>query len=257
MDESSSFEERFGELRYAGASWGVARVAWALLTSPWLAGRLAPQPSDRDPRVLASRRRLAREANALHDLIQHLFGAVRQFLREDAMAEVHRHLPLVLAALGVLLCAILEAFAAYPAAAGVGLDLVVTAGIALVIVGAVVGLAALIAHSRGTRRHIYISLAVVLLGVLWAARFRYAFAFGDPGEAIASASGLSLVSLMVLVVSHELWHRAEPVSRWQARRAVRRTAGAVDKAVDRVRQAADDLQRVEDGYRAQAHGDES
>src|SRR5215467_523278 len=141
----SSFEQQFGDLQYAGESSTTAQVAWSLLTSRWLANLLTPQPSDQDPCVLASRRRLRKEANALQALVEHLFGAMRQFLREDAMADVHRHLSLVLAGLGIVCCAILEGFAAYPAAAGVGLDLVVTAGIALVIVGAVVGLAALIA----------------------------------------------------------------------------------------------------------------
>ena len=83
--------------------------------------------------------------------------------------------------------------------------------------------------------------------MLWLARFRYAVAFGDPSDAVASASGLTLVSLMVLVISHELWDRAEPVSRWQARRAVRRAERGVRRAVDRVRRTAHQLQRAEDG----------
>jgi hypothetical protein len=244
-------ERRFGGPAFVGVSTGIAKVASALLASPWLAGLLAAQPSDRDPYVVACRRGLRREVGDLRDLLEHLLGAGSRLVREDAMTDLRRHLPLGLAAAGLAACAVLEAFAAYPAAAGLGLDLVVTSGIALVIVGAVVGLAALIAHSHGTRQRLYVGLAAVLLAVLWLARFRYAVAFGELSDAVASATGLTLVSLMVLVISHELWDRAEPVSRWQARRTVRRAERAVRRAVDRVRRTAHQLQRAEDGHLVQ------
>jgi hypothetical protein len=200
------------------AATGIGKVAAALLASPWLADLLGSGSSPQDPPSLASHRRLARKVTQLRDALQRLDDLTRLLAREDAMVETAHPVSFGTAVCGLLGCTALESFAAYPAAASAGLDLVVTAGIGIVIVASVVGLAALIAHSSRDRQPVFVGLAALLLAVLWVGRFRYASAFGDLGDAVASATALSLVSLVVLVISHALWERMESAGRWQVRR---------------------------------------
>jgi hypothetical protein len=170
---------------------------------------------------------------------------------ERSGADQHRHIRMNLVLAGILGAAILEVVGAFPAAQAFGLGQGLTDGVTLLLIAAVIGGALLIVHSTGLARTVFSSLMAIVVISLFLLRLRFLEAVGGSSSllgALIEAAALTLITLIVLAFSHELWRRAEPLSLWGARRRLSRAERELRQADALAIEATQSLRRTRSAF---------
>jgi hypothetical protein len=184
----------------------------------------SPVGDIRDAAVLQRQREYRQAAGVLRqaDIAQGV--AERTLAEERAGTDSHRRLPLIPIWIGIGIAAVMEVFAAEPAAEALGLSRVLTYVVTAILVTAVVGGAIMLTHASAERRPFLMGFQAVVLAVLFGLRFLYLTAFEGTLPAFLSAAGLTLLTLVIYLLVEELARRAEPLDLWHARRGAVRAA---------------------------------
>jgi hypothetical protein len=144
----------------------------------------------------------------------------------------------------ILLLAILEVPAAYLSAQAFDVSLNLTIVLTLLIVAALIIAAGGLAHSAGRQRDAVVWGATVALALLAALRGRYLLAFDATlAGAVLGALGMTVLSLAVFWLAHELVRRTEPLSMYRARKSVEGARRRVTRAREAVANAHREVAR--------------
>jgi hypothetical protein len=182
----------------------------------------APPPPAGDVRDAAVRQRQREYRQATARLRQAGIeeGTTERTLAEErAGTDSHRRLPLAAVWFGIAVAAVLEVFAAEPAAEALGFSRILTYVVTAILVAAVVGGAIMLTHASAERRPFLLGFLVLVLAVLFGLRFLYLTAYEPPPAAFLAAAGLTLLTCVIYLMVEELARRAETVDLWRAQRA--------------------------------------
>jgi hypothetical protein len=209
----------------------------------------APPPSAGDVRdaVVRQRQREYRQANArLRQAGIEEGSSERSLAEERAGTDSHRRLSLAAAWFGIVVAALLEVFAAEPAAETLGFSRVLTYVVTAILVAAVVGGAIMLTHASAERRPFLLGFQILVLAVLFGLRYLYLTAYEPPPSAFLAAAGLTLLTCVIYLLVEELARRSETVELWHARRAADRAERRRSQAERIAARAEAELQKAID-----------
>lgn len=160
----------------------------------------------------------------------------------DPLEERRKSLPLAL--LGALLVAAVDGLPAYWAAEALGHDRWSTLAVAIILVAALAGFAALMTHfHHGARRDLFWIagvLTLTMVAVQSGLRMRYLLVVNDASllDSFLEAALLAGITVALVWVGYVLLHQAEPVTLWRERRMVAKAEAAAEEWRSRAVRAA-------------------
>jgi hypothetical protein len=250
IDGRDSQADANGEAGLANPAPGQASAAAASPDGEWhrLIARMGSRATQALAHLRAAQDHKRRAEAASTSLEKELEAAETEVVGRMSSAPPHRLVPLPLVVLGMAVLAVAEVVPAYLGVQALLLDEWTTVGLTALVVAALVGAPVIHHVAHGWWRPL---IAVVTgLGLMGLAVLRASYILqSDPTvsltEAVLKGAVITVVSLLVVMGSHFLVVRAEPLGLWRARsiaaRLRRQVAGAkadVERADAHVQRAS-------------------